>query len=182
MSVLYFITFPTEPPPGLTTEILGMLRTQTCTHTCTYVIYTCIYMCWLLPSPSPTVAIIIVCSVLGVVFIALAGAAVALIVYILTFTRTETIAHRRLRTENQPVTYRCAQEGGGTCVRMKHALHMCTDRPMAIPEIGPSQLAETCRLNSSQTPAWNGLKILLRCWPAIFSSHIKLVLRIIQPA
>ena len=57
---------------------------------------------------------IIVCSVLGVVFIVLAGAAIGLVIYICKFTQTETIAHRRLKPEqSQQVAYRCVCVGGG---------------------------------------------------------------------
>lgn len=64
---------------------------------------------------------------LGVVFIVLAAAALALVVYICTFTRTENIAHRRLKTDqSQQVAYRCVcgcvwREGG--CVHVEGSMH-----------------------------------------------------------
>ena len=59
------------------------------------------------------IVVIVVCSVLGTVFISLVIASVALVVYIVKFTKTQPIAHRRLREDrDQPVVYRSVGTSG----------------------------------------------------------------------
>ena len=142
-------TTESPTPAGLTTEILG-IYIASCIYLRTTLHTSHSYMCkhsadpFLLPSP-PTSVVIIVCSVLGVVFLVLAVAAVALIVYIFTFTRTETIAHRRLRTENQPVSYRCVH-GGGACVMNMHSSSAYDDRPTLCPSDASRALGHTATI------------------------------------
>jgi hypothetical protein len=51
------------------------------------------------------IAVIVVCVVLAIIFVVLLIAACGLIVYIAMFTKTEEIAHRRMKDDRNPVTY-----------------------------------------------------------------------------